>query len=175
MESTIEKMYDKLADVKTVMMVTRRADGSLVSRAMALQKFAPGADLWFVAAEGSAKLDEIREDPHINLSCFDPKTMEWVSISGRAYLSKDRSVIEQLYAPDWRAWFPDEGDPRHGTAQDPRMVLIGIHVEAAVFFEVDKPRPIVLYEIVKGWVTGKMPEIGEVHRIDSPAPRKTGT
>ena len=175
METTIQKMYDKIADIKTVMMVTRRADGHLVSRAMAMQKVAPGADLWFVAGEGSAKLDEIREDPHINLSCSDPKTMEWISISGRASLSKDRTIIQQLYASDWKAWFPDEGDPRHGTADDPRIVLIGVHVDGAVFFEVDKPRPVVLYEIVKGWMTGKMPDIGELHHIDAPPPRKTGT
>jgi general stress protein 26 len=172
MENAIQKMYEKIEDLKTAMMVTRRADGHLVSRAMAMQKSAPGADLWFVAAEGSAKLHEIRQDPHINLSCFDAKTMEWISISGLASISNDRSIIQQLYEPDWKAWFPNEGDPRHGTPNDPRMVLIGVTVHAAVFFEVSKPRPVVLFEIAKGWVTGTMPEIGEVHHIDEPAPRK---
>jgi len=31
--------------------------------------------------------------------------------------------------------------------------------------EVDKPRPIVLYEIAKGWLTGTMPDIGEMHTV----------
>jgi general stress protein 26 len=35
------------------MMTTRRPDGHLESRAMANQKRADGADLWFVTAEGT--------------------------------------------------------------------------------------------------------------------------
>jgi hypothetical protein len=70
-----------------------------------------------------------------------------------------------LYAADWRAWFPDEGDPRHGTPDDPRIVLIGIDIHAAVYLEVDKPRPVVLYEMAKGWLTGTLPDIGEMHTV----------
>jgi general stress protein 26 len=43
-------------------------DGHLESRAMANQKQADGADLWFVTAEGSGKLRDIAHDPHVNLS-----------------------------------------------------------------------------------------------------------
>jgi hypothetical protein len=45
------------------------------------------------------------------------------------------------------------------------MVLIGVDVHAAVFLEVNKPQPIVLFEVVKGWITGSTPELGELHRI----------
>jgi hypothetical protein len=41
-------------------------------------------------------------------------------------------------APDWKIWIPVEGDPRHGTEDDPRYVLIGVDVHSAVFLEVDK-------------------------------------
>jgi len=30
---------------------------------------------------------------------------------------------------------------------------------------VNKPRPVILYELVKGWMTGAEPEIGEMHAI----------
>ena len=36
------------------------------------------------------------------------------------------------------------------------------------FLEVNKPRPVVLYELVKGWVTGSEPEIGEMHHLTEP-------
>jgi hypothetical protein len=38
-------------------------------------------------------------------------------------------------------------------------------VHAAVFLEVNKPQPIVLFELVKGWATGATPELGEMHRV----------
>jgi hypothetical protein len=63
-------------------------------------------------------------------------------------------------------WFPDEGDPRHGTPDDPRLVLIGVDVHAASFLELDRPQPVVLFEIVKGWVTGDTPDVGEVQRVE---------
>jgi hypothetical protein len=45
-------------------------------------------------------------------------------------------------------------------------VLIGVDIHAAVFLEVNKPQPVVLYEVVKGWLTGSKPEIGEMHHIE---------
>jgi general stress protein 26 len=82
-----------------------------------------------------------------------------------ASVTRDRAKIHELYAPDWKMWFPKEGDPRHGTPDDPRMVLIGVDVHAAVFLEVNKPQPVVLFEVVKGWLTGATPDLGEVHTI----------
>lgn len=62
-------------------------------------------------------------------------------------------------------WFGEEGDPRHGTADDPRMVLIGVKIHAAEFLEVNKPRPVILFELVKGWLTGQPAELGEMHSL----------
>jgi general stress protein 26 len=173
-KTELQKLYDHIDEIEIAMMTTRRADGHLVSRAMANQKRAAGADLWFVTRTGMPKLDEIEEDPHINLTYYKDRTREWVSISGLAFISQDRAKIHELYAADWKAWFPDEGDSRHGTADDPRMVLIGIDVHAATFLEVDKPQPVVLFEVVKGWVTGTMPDIGEMHHVGGGAARDSG-
>ena len=129
------------------------------------QKHAPGADLWFVTTGSSGKLDDLTHDPHINLAYYTDRTREWISVAGIAKISRDREIIRQLYAEDWRIWFPDDGDPRHGTAEDPRMVLIGVDVHSAVFLEVNKPQPVVLYEIAKGWFTGTMPDLGEMHEV----------
>ena len=168
MSDNLKKMYEHVDDIEIAMLTTRRHDGHLESRAMATQKRAAGADLWFVTLDGSAKLNAIEHDPHVNLSYYKDRTKEWISVSGIASISRDRAKIRELYAPDWKAWFAEEGDPRHGTPDDPRMVLIGVDVHAAVFLEVNKPQPIVLYEVVKGWLTGESPEIGEMHRVSRP-------
>ena len=64
MKTELETFYDLIDDIKVAMMTTRRPDGHLESRAMANQKRADGADLWFVTAEGSGKLRDIAHDPH---------------------------------------------------------------------------------------------------------------
>lgn len=166
MKTDLAKLYELIEDIEIAMLTTRRSDGHLESRAMATQKRAPGADLWFVTLEDSGKLLDVKHDPHVNLAYYKDRTREWVSVSGIASITRDRQKVRELYAPDWKVWFSNEGDPRHGTPDDPRMVLIGVDVHAAVFLEVNKPQPIVLFEVVKGWVKGEAAEIGEIRRIE---------
>ncbi len=168
MKTELDKFYGLVEDIKVAMMTTRRPDGHLESRAMANQKQADGADLWFVTAEGAGKLRDIAYDPHVNLAYYKTGSYEWVSASGVAQVSKDRTKIHELYEPDWKAWFGGDGDPRHGTADDPRIVLIGIDVHAAVFLEVNKPKPVILFELAKGWLTGERVEAGETHTLTEP-------
>jgi general stress protein 26 len=168
MNNELEKFYSLIEEIKVAMMTTRRPDGHLESRAMANQKRASGADLWFVTAEDGGKLRDLQHDPHVNLAYFKPGSYEWVSASGIAAVSRDRAKIRELYESDWKAWFGAEGDPRHGTPDDPRMVLIGVDVHAAVFLEVNKPKPVVLFELAKGWLTGEKVEPGETHRLTEP-------
>lgn len=167
MKSELEMFYAEIESIDTAMMVTRRTDGHLRSRAMANQKQADGADLWFVCKEGTSKLADIANDAHINLSYYRDGNREWVSVSGTAVVSRDRSKIHELYASDWKMWFGDEGDPLHGTPDDPRMVLIGVTVHAAEFLDV-KAKPVVLFELFKGWLTGSEPELGEMHALVEP-------
>lgn len=165
MKDTLEQFYDLVADLEVAMLTTRRPDGLLVSRPMATQARASGADLWFVTAEGSPKLDEIRHDSNVNLSYYKDRTREWISVAGKARVVKDREKIHELYRPDWRAWFGDEGGEKDGTPNDPRMVLIAVDIELAHFMEINKPQVVVLFEVAKGMITGKAPDVGEVKTI----------
>jgi general stress protein 26 len=165
MKLQLEKLYTHIADIEVAMMTTRRIDGHLQARAMATQKRAAGADLWFVTLDKTQKLRDLDSDSHLNLSYYKDRTREWISVSGIASITRDREKIHELYAPDWKAWFPKEGDPLHGTKDDPRMVLIGVDIHAAVFLEVNKPQPVVLFELVKGWLTGSTPELGQMHHL----------
>jgi general stress protein 26 len=168
MKQELQKFYELIEEIKTAMLTTRRRDGHLESRPMATQKEADGADVWFVTLDGTAKLADIEHDPHVNLGYFNTSSYEWISASGLATVTRDRAKIAELYESDWRAWFENEGDPRHGTPDDPRMVLIGVNIEAAVYLEVNKPKPVILFELAKGWLTGSHVEPGETHRRVQP-------
>src|ERR671910_2844140 len=55
----LEKLYGHIDEIEIAMMTTRRDDGHLQSRAMATQKRAEGADLWFVTLAGTEKLHDL--------------------------------------------------------------------------------------------------------------------
>ena len=163
----LDDLYDLIHGIEIAMFTTRRPDGHLVSRPMATQTQAEGSDLWFVTDIESHKLDELEFDPHINLAYYRDRTREWVSVSGTATVSRDRRAIHELYRPDWKVWFGDEGGERNGGPDDPRLALILVDVESVTYLKVDKPRPVVLFEVVKGMVTGSPPDIGEERRLSS--------
>jgi len=65
MKTALDKFFGLIGEIKVAMMTTRRHDGHLESRAMANQKRADGADLWFVTAEGGGKLSDFEQDAHV--------------------------------------------------------------------------------------------------------------
>jgi general stress protein 26 len=170
----LKELYDLIEGIEVAMFTTRRPDGHLVSRPMATQTQAEGADLWFVTDIESHKLDELELDPHVNLAYYRDRTREWVSVSGTGFVSRDRKLIHDLYQPDWRAWFGDEGGARDGGPDDPRLALIMVDVHSVTYLKLDKPRPVVLFEVVKGMVTGKSPDIGEPKTVEVKGDRAIG-
>lgn len=167
-EGRSRELRELIEDIEIAMFTTRRPDGRMVSRPMATQAPADGADLWFVTSIETDKLDEVESDPNVNLAYYDTKSREYVSVSGRARLVRDRAKIEELYRPDWKAWFPGD-DQRSGTPDDPRLVLIAVDAQSVAFLKIDKPKPIVFYEVVKGMITGDTPDVGEVRHVGAGA------
>ena len=162
---SLEELWRLVDGIETAMLTTRRADGHLVSRPMATQKRSSGADFWFVTEKTSPKVREIAAEPRVNLAYYKDRTREWVSVSGEAAIREDRAKIHELWAPDWKAWFGDEGGAKDGGPDDPRMVLIAVTAVTAQYMTVNKPQPLVLFEVVKGIVTGKAPDVGEVKEV----------
>jgi general stress protein 26 len=160
-DKNLKDLYSLIDGMEIAMFTTRRPDGHLVSRPMATQTQAEGTDLWFVTDIESHKLEELELDPHVNLAYYRDRTREWVSVSGTAFVSRDRRVIHELYRPDWRAWFGDEGGERNGGPDDPRLALILVDVHSVTYLKQDKPRPVILFELAKSMVTGKRADLGE--------------
>ncbi len=164
-QKKLEELDKLIEGIETAMFTTRRHDGHLVSRPMATQKRIDDADLWFVTDNDTHKLEELRMDPHVCCSYFDNKSREWVSVSGVARISRDKKRIHQLYQPDWKAWFGDEGGAKDGGPDDPRLTLIFVEADSVVYMTNTKPRPVILFEVLKGMVTGSTPDVGEVRHI----------
>lgn len=158
-EKKLDELYELIAGIEIAMMTTRWRDGRLVSRPMATQEPQSDADRWFVMDRDTHKLDGIEADPNVNLAYYDGGTREWVSVSGRARVSNNRDRIRELYAPDWRMWFEDEGGERNGGPEDPRLRLILLEVDSVIYAKKTSSRPVALFELEKGFVTGEQPDL----------------
>lgn len=165
-QKDLEQLYTLVEKINIAMLTSRRADGRLVSRPMATQKRDPIADLWFVADLESHKMDELEADPEINLAYLDSKSFEWISVSGTARISTDREAIRKRWQRDWKAWFGALDEVRDGGPDDPRLALILVEAHSVVYMKREKSKPVVLFELAKGMVTGGRPDIGRTKKLN---------
>ena len=159
-EKKLDELYALIDKMEIAMMTTRSPEGRLVTRPMDTQQQEKDADLWFVTSIEADKIDDIKHDPNVNLGYYDSGTREWVSVSGTATVTQDRAKIHELYKPDWRAWFGDEGGAKDGGPDDPRLALIFVDTETVHYMKAKHSRPVTLFEIAKGMITGERPDMG---------------
>lgn len=166
LEKKLDDLYALIDGIETAMLTTRNRDGQLVSRAMQTQRRTSGADLWFMTNAESEKFEELALDPHVNVSYYRDRTREWVSVSGRAILSKDRDLIDSLYKPDWKAWLGDTGDgKRDGGPHDPRIALILVEADSVAYSKNNRSMPLALFQVAKGMITGEPPKVADLREL----------
>jgi general stress protein 26 len=115
-----QKLYELIKDVKICMMTTVEPDGSLHSRPMYNQEADEAGDLWFFTRLQSPKVTEISKDGQVNLGFSNPSKQDYVSVSGKAVIVRDRARIDEKWSEPLKAWFPDGKD-------DPNIALIRVH------------------------------------------------
>lgn len=146
-----EKLASFIKDMKFTMMTTVSEDGSLFSRPMAtleLNEKEFNGRLWFFTKFSSPKVEEIREDQHINLAYAETDKQRYVSVSGKASVVRDREMMEKLWKPTFKAWFP-EG------LEDPDIALIAVDVETAELWDSPPSKVVQLAGFAKAIATGE--------------------
>jgi general stress protein 26 len=121
-----EHLREIIDSFDTAMLVTRAPDGGLRSRPLAIADAEPDGELYFATHIDSGKIDEIEADARVNVS-MQGKT-KFVSVTGRARIERDRTLIARLWEDSWRIWFPQGKD-------DPGLCLLHIEPEEAEYWD----------------------------------------
>lgn len=147
-EESVRKLRELIGDVKVAMLTTVEPDGSLRSRPMMTQKAEFDGTLWFFTGLSSAKVDEVQREQQVNVSYADPKSQVYVSVSGLAKISRDRTKMEELWSPLHKAWFPKG-------LEDPDLALLQVEVDKAEYWDSPSSKVVQLIGFVKAIATGK--------------------
>jgi general stress protein 26 len=124
-ESDLQRLQSMLKTFDRAMLVTRR-DGALRARPMAIVGITGGSRLWFFTSLHSGKLDELNDDPNVNVALQDGG--RFCSITGHARVFADRRKAEEFWTEAQRAWFPD------GPA-DSSLVLLEVLPDYAEYWD----------------------------------------
>lgn len=145
-EESLEKLWDKVKDVRIAMMTTVEADGSLRSRPMYTQEAdAFNGELWFFTRDDSGKVREIMHNAQINLAYAEPDDQRYVSVSGRAQVTDDKAKEKELWNPALKAWFDG--------LDDPQLTLIRVDADEAEYWEGSSNKVVQLFQMAKAAVT----------------------
>ena len=157
-ETQMDTVIDLVKKARTAMLTTRTREGRMVSRPLAVQDVEFDGDLWFFSNDPSHKTEEIAADPQVNASMQSGGG--FLSISGTAEVVHDRSRFDEYWSPMVEAWFPEGKDA-------PDLALLVVHGETAEFWEADKPKLVMAFEIARAAVTRKgRPDVGKNETVD---------
>jgi general stress protein 26 len=115
-ENDLKQFTEILKTFDTAMLVSRR-DSELRSRPMQIADSAEDGHVWFVTNIDSGKLEELTENPEVNIAM--QADSRFLSVSGTVRATRDRTRIDELWKDSYSVWFS-------GGRDDPALVLLEI-------------------------------------------------
>ncbi|WP_128547887.1 pyridoxamine 5'-phosphate oxidase family protein [Larkinella soli] len=149
----LDKLRDRIKDIRICMLTTQEADGDFHTRPMATHDMDPDGSLWFFTYENSNKVDEIRQNPRVALAFADTDSEVYVSTTGYAEVVKDRGKIDELWSDILKTWFPNGKD-------DPEITLLKVTTNAGEYWDRPGGKMVKLFEMAKGALTGASDKTG---------------
>ncbi|GAC1564364.1 MAG: pyridoxamine 5'-phosphate oxidase family protein [Beijerinckiaceae bacterium] len=153
-----KKVWELIKDIQVAMLVTQDKSHTLSARPMAACNKAFDGTLWFMAREGSPKLDELAQSPNVLLAYSHPGKQDYVSLAGKARIVRDKAKVKELWSEPARVWFPK--GPEAGD-----IVLIAVEVETAEYWDSPSATMVYAYGYAKARLTGEPPHMGENKKV----------
>lgn len=154
-----EKLWALIGKVRIAMLVTRDGEGELRARPMANQQAdAFDGNLWFFTYDDSPKVGEAEREDEVCVAFADATKQEYVSVSGRARIVRDRQRIRELWSEALATWFPKGVD-------DPRIALMQVRMTKAEYWDSPSSTMVHAYGYLKAKLTGEPPSPGEHAKV----------
>jgi len=142
-----EKFYDLIDRISVAMLATHAGDGGgLRTRPMWVRRREGDAEhLYCFTREDTGKIAELQLDQSVNLSFADKRAQEFVSVTGKADISRDPDLIHDLWDEAMLPWFSDGPD-------DPRIAVIRVRIDYGEYWDAPAASMITAY----GWAKAKL-------------------
>lgn len=153
----LDDLFDIIEDLEIGMLVSE-SSGELRSRPMKAFPDESTNDIWFLTKFGSPKIVDIVTDSDVNISFSGPKAQKYVSISGKAFVSRQQAHIDKMWSDKMAVWFDCD-------KEDPNVVAIRVMPSAAEYWDGKSSAIARAWEITKAKVTGSKPDLGDNETI----------
>jgi len=144
----VEKIKEIAKKATSCFLCTNINDGSFNTRPMSAEKIDEKGNFWFLSADDSHKNKEIAIDPSVQLLLQGSHHSDFLSINGKAEISRDKNKIEELWDGIMKAWFT-------GGKDDPRITVLKVTPVDGYYWDTKHGEAVALVKTVVGAMTGK--------------------
>jgi general stress protein 26 len=156
---SIRQLKRLLKGMSIGMLTTQSAGGEIHTRPMLVHEVDESGWLWFLTDRTSRKACELIDNPKATVAFQSSRSDRYVSVYGTAIVVRDDMIVNRLWNPTYRAWFPKG---KH----DPELVLVAVRVARVEYWLVPRSRMIRVAGAVKAIVTGQRFEAGKHGVLD---------
>jgi len=147
-QQAIEKFQDLVKHEPICLFTTSLTQIPLRTRPMSVQKVCDQGNFWFISSSESDKNDEISNDPNVQLFFSNTSNYEFLTVNGKASITRDRAKIDELWNDIAKAWFPEGKD-------DPRVTIIKVTPEEGFYWDTKDGKLVSMIKILASAATGK--------------------
>ena len=145
----VEKIREFAENTGACFFCTASRDGlSGGARPMAVQQVDDLGNLWFLSADDSHKNEELLADPSVRLFFQGEGRAEFLVLTGRASVSKDREKIVELWKPIFKNWFP-------GGMSDPSITVIKVTPDEGHYWDTQHGNLVAGIKLLAGTLLGR--------------------
>ncbi|ARP99018.1 pyridoxamine 5'-phosphate oxidase family protein [Pseudorhodoplanes sinuspersici] len=155
MSKDAERVWDLMEKISICMLANW--DGvELRSRPMGAFVRRKNNAVYFLTDARHHKDDDIKKYPQVCLAFADPGSQKFVSLSGHAEVSADRTAIKELWSTPAKAWW-DSPD-------DPNIRVLKVVPDDAQFWE-GPGKVVSTVKMAVAAMTGNRPDLGDNRKV----------
>lgn len=154
----LNKIQELIASIKVGMFITQSSQGAMYGRPMQTQEMDEEGCLWFFSRSQTDKDQEVAQQSSVNIGYADSNNSNFVSVSGKASIVKDKERMQELWSPIMKAWYPNG-------LETPGISLIKVKIESAAYWDTSASTMVEIFKIAKAIATGKEYQDGEHGKV----------
>ena len=156
-QEAVSRVWD-IIEQADVGMLTTHFGGGLRARPLEPRPDREEGVICFVVDVRGAKDDEIERAPEVCLVLIDHKDKAYLSVSGRAAVTRDEAKAKAIWKKTDNVWWPDGPD-------DPNVRVLRLIPERAELWDGPSNSAVAAFEFAKARVTGEKPNLGENRKV----------
>jgi len=151
-QEAIDKFKELIKHQPTCLFTTLLTQVPLTTRPMGVQQVCDQGNFWFLSSSESDKNAEIAIDDRVQLFFLNTSDYEFLSVYGKASITRDKQKIDELWSDIAKAWFDGK--------EDPRVTVLKVTPEEGFYWDTKNGKLVSMIKILASAVTGKTLEEG---------------